>query len=523
MTRLRFLILLGLAAIPPGLMAQRDSTYYQDAKAPSTEALDRLHLTTNWSTFVPLADRFDHVGLVQINGGQLFVQVTSGKLFVLNAATGEIQWKYVYPTTNQQIFPLAFIPERVFAVNGLKLFSFDRQTGKTILEQNLPSSPATGPSADLTSVYVPLAKNDLIGYSHSILIFPGKAPPPPETAPIPKGISLMVPQYETLDTTTNKSPSVAMLSTLKSPFQLPGIDAIISVAMLQSVSPPYKIDLARSPSIALGFPLTQLTELSSLYVRDIMPTKLFSTQLGYGVASPPIVTKDNLLVPTLEQTVVAIDKVTGKTLFEFRPTARISSPITVIGRTAFVTTGDSTLFQIDTERLARLWRFTGGARLSRKPFVTDDTVFAGGPDAGIFMIDRETGDRIWFHPTADQILAMNPKYIYATDKLGKLHVLDRRRGISLSNLDMKQFSLGIPNEQDDRLYFAGRNGLLLSLRDKDYRNPVPVISPPKVEPKDAAEAKVEEPKVEEPKKEEMKKEEPKKLEPKKEEPKKEKE
>jgi outer membrane protein assembly factor BamB len=497
------LALLAVLASPTLSSAQRNSDFFQDARSPSTETLDRLNLTLNWSTFIPLVDRFDQIGSIQLNGKQLFVQTASGKLFVLNPANGEIIWKFTYPIGGQTVYPIAFTPERIFVVTGIKLYSFDRATGKTILDQTLPSTPATGPAADLTSVYIPLANNTIIGYSHAKLIFPIKPPPPREAEPVPQGISLNVPPFETLDTPQNKTPSVSMLATLKSPFGLPGIDAVISVTMLSSIRPPYEINGATAPSIAFQFPLTRLGELSELYVRDIMPEKMFEVQLGRGVASVPIVTKDNVLLPTLEQSVLTIQKLNGKQLFEFAPSSKISSPISVIGRYAFVATGDSTLYQVDTERLSQIWRYTGGAKINRKPFVADSVVFAAGSDAGIAMLDRESGEKIWQHKTADEILTMNPKYIYATDKSGKLHVIDRRRGIALSYLDVKPFQHTIVNEQDDRIYLGGRNGLILSLRDKEYRNPVPVITPPA--PKKEPPKVVEEPKVEEPKKEPEKK------------------
>src|SRR6185437_8629371 len=73
---------------------------------------------------------------------------------------------------------------------------------------------------------------------------------------------------------------------------------------------------------------------------------------------------------------------------------------------------------------------------------------------------------------ADRFLAANPKYVYAADASGRLLVLDRRRGVTLSGFDFKDFVFPVPNEVTDRLYLAANNGLIVCLHDREYPQPI---------------------------------------------------
>src|SRR5262249_53688485 len=76
------------------------------------------------------------------------------------------------------------------------------------------------------------------------------------------------------------------------------------------------------------------------------------------------------------------------------------------------------------------------------------------------------------NPGADRLLAANPKFVYATDPSGRLLVLDRKRGVTLSAYDTRAFPFPVVNEVTDRLYLAANDGLLVCLHDRAYSKPV---------------------------------------------------
>ena len=73
---------------------------------------------------------------------------------------------------------------------------------------------------------------------------------------------------------------------------------------------------------------------------------------------------------------------------------------------------------------------------------------------------------------ADYFLAANPKYVYALDASGHFLVLDRRRGVTLSGFDTRDFVFPISNDVTDRIYLAANNGLIVCLRDREYPKPI---------------------------------------------------
>jgi hypothetical protein len=133
-----------------------------------------------------------------------------------------------------------------------------------------------------------------------------------------------------------------------------------------------------------------------------------------------------------------------------------------------------------------VWRFNSGTRIIRGPEVTDKDVYLPTQRFGLHRLKRTTGEVIWKSPNAERFLAANPKFVYALDRQGKLLVLDQARGKELSSLDVRDFVFPIDNERTDRFYLAAHNGLIVCLRDRDYKKPVEMKQPeekPEAKPK----------------------------------------
>lgn len=119
-----------------------------------------------------------------------------------------------------------------------------------------------------------------------------------------------------------------------------------------------------------------------------------------------------------------------------------------------------------------LWRFSLPGRVFRWPDVTNADVFIAPEGAGLYRLDRVTGQSMWNNLEATRFLAANPKFVYATDRTGRLLVLDYARGTRLSALDTHDFVFPISNEMTDRVFLAARNGLIVCLHDRDYPTPL---------------------------------------------------
>src|SRR5205085_2557531 len=132
---------------------------------------------------------------------------------------------------------------------------------------------------------------------------------------------------------------------------------------------------------------------------------------------------------------------------------------------------------------------------------TDTDVFISPSGSGLYRLLRDTGELVWRSPEAQRLLAVNPKFVYATDRSGRLLVLDQRRGTVLSGYDTHDYVVPVSNHLSDRIYLAANDGLIVCLHDREYTLPVrnrPSLErppapppakapPPKVAPKPAPE------------------------------------
>src|SRR5438132_1560632 len=110
------------------------------------------------------------------------------------------------------------------------------------------------------------------------------------------------------------------------------------------------------------------------------------------------------------------------------------------------------------------------------PQATDEDLFIVADRGGLIRMDRQVGTSIWQNPEATQYLATNPKFVYATDKQGRLLVLDRRRGIRLATLDTSEFVFHVQNETTDRILLAAHDGTVICLHDKAFAKSLAIQS-----------------------------------------------
>jgi outer membrane protein assembly factor BamB len=473
-----------LASAASGLAQRAHENYIVKRPVPPSDAeLDRLNLKMRWRAYLPMQGPQDGVGMVQVLDNQVFAQLRSGMLVVLDANTGETLWRFVYPRRYPNLHPLAINPNTVFGVGSTRLYALDRRTGFTVFAQPLASTAATGPSADLERVFVPLSNNQIVVYSHGKLILPTPPKPPRIEEELSGQVGLERLNLTETESVSNRTPSINVLPSVTPPYRMYGRDYTPSINILPTLRPPYRYDFGNiSPSIAVLPRLSDLSAQSDVLIRDKYPTKLFEIEAGREVLSPPIIGKDVIAVPTAEDRVLGIAKVANQVVFSFATGAAVTAPLGQYLDFVYVPTEDSNLFAVNLDGGRANWRFVGGGRMDHKPFVTNDSIYVSGTRSGITRVTRETGERLWHTAAADRVLAMNPKFVYGSDSYGRLHIIDRERGLGLGSLDIRDFGVPIVNEESDRLYLVGDNGLLVCLHDRDYRTAVPTVVFPKLEP-----------------------------------------
>ena len=153
---------------------------------------------------------------------------------------------------------------------------------------------------------------------------------------------------------------------------------------------------------------------------------------------------------------------------------------------AYLATKDAHLYAIKIDSGEQLWRYVPGRIVRRKPVAidvnggksVDRDLYVSAEGKGLARLNRDTGEPLWnlhktdFNAEADRLLAVNPKFVYATDGNGGMLVLDRKNGRRLSRYDIRDFVFPIVNGTSDRIYLASNDGLIVCLHDKDYAKPL---------------------------------------------------
>ena len=518
------------------VVAQGPSSLQTRALEPAVGDFDRLNMTVAWRVYLPVEGRGDGIAIVQPIDDQVFVQLKSGTLIVLQAHAdartfrkpGDVLWKHKPERFSGVVVPVAVVQTEVYVIHGQRLAILDRVDGKVKYTEEMASTAAAGPAADASTVYIPLTSRRIVAYSHVEKI-PGYRARKPIEFPDPiRKVNLAIEPADELSSPQNRSPSLTLLETLRPPFKkaADSIDSSVSIAGLKSVFPPYRAyDGNRSPSIALLHNLREVYESSS---KD-SPTRLkylWELVSGGKLDDTPVLTSDpsdpsgDRLTTDTGNTILTARreaKGTNPISTEYFTQARITAPLTSHGDLMYVATADSNFVALSTREIREpsmaqnalpRGKFTAGGAIEQKPLITEDSLYVVGERWGLIRLRRGTLEPMWRESLVDgrvrakplaaatRVLAANSSYVYAINRQGKLLVIDARRGLLLSSIDVSGFNVPVMNEVNDRLYLAANNGLLICAHDKTLVKPELLLKQAAPKPVPEADPKTDpEPKV----------------------------
>lgn len=435
MNRLAWAMLAALiAAAGPtaALQAQQPrSMWYTQPVPPPQELLDRLNLKMGFRIYVPMDGRQDGFVTVQLQGRDLFVQTRSGMVALIDAETGATTWRQRVGRSYVAEHALAFNSREVYVINNSYLFALDRLTGAVNWSYRLPEGVSSPPAADENMIYIASATGLLTAY----LL------PRPELAPATR--------------VAHGAPAIASLRAE-----------------------------SRSSSAAVG-PLTRTTREASTVVEPLAPhpIRAWAEVTSLRLELPMMLSRDRVVVPSPSGAVLGLGKLlpvgaVSTRSYRFATESTIRMPGRFYDGIAYIGADDANLYAVQSAGGRLQWRATIGVPITRRPAVTDDDIYVVSGKQGMMRLDRATGQTLWRIPVsgaiaeanaaADYFLAANRKYVYALDASGRFLVLDRRRGITLSGFDGRDFVFPITNDVTDRVYLAANNGLLVCLHDREY-------------------------------------------------------
>lgn len=437
--------------------AQNPARQYTRPSVPPRELLDPLNLEKGWATYLPVDGFRDGVHSMQIHPDQLIIQMRSGMILALDAATGAPQWRTVVGLP--YVAPVGFGSNAtsIFVSKGVRLFAIDRKSGQVQWEFPLPNAPTAAPVADNEFLFIPAGTNRLLAYQ---LPKPGDKPPaPPREEPEPEPAPLPVVRI-------SGGPA------FNRPFSALGVGGQ-TLSAISAVS-------SRGRRVRSIGPLSSAAQASEVEVYGPQPRYLWEyvteTRPETRLEQASIITDQFVFQAGQNGLFFGLSKIEPRIFYRIQADAPVSAPLGQWGETAYVASEDFRLYAMDIVTGQILWRFVSGGPIVQKPRLTDEHIFVQAEGAGMYCLQRtgeRAGDPIWHNPQARRFLAVNKKFVYARDSEGRLLVLDRGRGTTLAALDAtRDFVVPMSNETTDRIYLASNDGLLVSLHDRDYPKPL---------------------------------------------------
>ena len=311
------LAILTVSLIASTLSAQTSSVYSR-AMPPDPRALERVNLTSNWTTYLPMSGRTDYISHVQsVEGRQIYVQLASGVLIAIDATTGVQQWRYTYPTPFVSQYPIAVNDKYVFALNVTRLYCFQRYTGLLEFDYEVQSPnimagsadgalPTTGPVVDDSYVYLVLNGRSVLSYRLPDSLRPvvlseaeskrraltleqriaaryaASSIPVPSTTETFQDFRAASPIFTDLGVSSSqKTPSLSTLPFITPPYTLtrralrstPSLSVLPNLQQPYTLRPTYLKYNQQTPSLSVIPPsVARAQELSNMRVKPIGPT-----------------------------------------------------------------------------------------------------------------------------------------------------------------------------------------------------------------------------------------------------------
>lgn len=411
---------------------------FSQPEIPSQEVLDRLNLKMMWRAFSPMEGKRDGYHDIQISENQVIAQTRSGTIIVFNSETGEVIWKSHFGKPYQVFFNLAFNDKFVFAVNENDLYALDRKTGNIAWQSSFGISISAPPSVDKHHLYLSGSNGRIYCYALPLFKKNGEFS-----------------GYEKSDF-FNRITKKAIIDVPDNDAEADALAPAFGAGASRSRGPQPKIIWEFQTRLILNYPLLVTDEIvSAVGIKgdlvalnkhsDLSHTTLEAHQ-GYSADKPVIVP------PSLYESI------------------------------AYIGSMDACLHSFDLQSGKLLWRYTIGSTVHHRPFLTDNEIFVTGERNGLVKLSRETGLPMWninngnrFTPSqekSDRLIAANSKFLYTLDRSGRMVIIDRNNGAYLTTWDIHDFVFPVVNRTNDRIFLAANNGLLISMRDRDFVKPM---------------------------------------------------
>jgi outer membrane protein assembly factor BamB len=477
---------------------------------PAPEVLDRLNLRLGWRTLIPVEGYRDGIATVQHLGDTVVVQTRRGSLTALDPQTGAAKWQksvgLAYPVTHK----VGASDALILLANGTRVYALDRATGVELWSVDLAATPSSPPTAGPNAFLVCLSNGRLAVYA-----YPYETPPPPVPGTSPTTAAAGRPAEPVAPLTSGRAAASGSgaVGTLPVPARpsaggfVPrtaeparalaggtGRTATVSTGMdTRTASTAMQVTGGRT---AAGDHDVNRIGRGQMAIGGLRP--LWEYQTNLRITERPAIGEKTAFVIGTGREAVFINR-DGTNPLEFSADANFSAPLGQYGEIVYAACANGSVYALNLFNRVTMWHVTVNGAVTEQPVASDEDLYITSERNGVMRLVRTTGEVVWSNPGAVRFIASNPKFVYALDRTGKLVVLDRSRGTTLTSLDIRDFTVALANEATDRLILGGADGTVISLHDRAYPQPLrlhspeappapPVDAPPPIEPRPVAPA-----------------------------------
>jgi len=183
---------------------------------------------------------------------------------------------------------------------------------------------------------------------------------------------------------------------------------------------------------------------------------------------------------------------TAVMLYRIATGGEVAAPLGAYGtRTVLVPSGDNNVYAVDLFGASVTWTYPSGAPVLQEPLVADDDVYAVNVNGLLTSLDARTGTEHWTTSThGGRLMGISAKKVYLESFDDDLFIVDRGTGEILADpratmqragLNLREFTVGLTNNLNDRLYMATPSGLVICLRELGQLQPR-LLRDPKLPP-----------------------------------------
>jgi outer membrane protein assembly factor BamB len=183
---------------------------------------------------------------------------------------------------------------------------------------------------------------------------------------------------------------------------------------------------------------------------------------------------------------------TAVMLYRIATGGEIAAPLGAYGtRTVLLPSGDNNVYAVDLFGASVSWVYPSGAPVLQEPLVADDDVYTVNVAGLLTSLDARTGTEHWTTSThGGRLMGISAKKVYLESFDDDLFIVDRGTGQILADprataqragLNLREFTVGLTNNLNDRLYLATPSGLLICLRELGQLQPR-LLRDPKLPP-----------------------------------------